>query len=256
MPHVDRIAIFPVKALDGFNVDQARIVSTGSLEHDREFAIVQEDGTRVNGKRRPEVHQIRSRYEVSSDRIILHAGIQGAERSFRLGDQNDELEDWLSEFFGFAVKITRDRGGLPDTPAFHGPSIISTGTLEKVSNWFEGITVTDARARFRANIEVGGVPAFWEDRYAGLPDAYREFHVGNVRFQAARSCTRCPVPSHDPLTGETYPEFQKIFVANREESLPDWTDRAIFEHFYRISLLTIVPASEEGKSLRIGDVIE
>mgnify|MGYP000267864036 CR=1 FL=1 len=48
-----------VKALDGVEVPAARILPSGSLEHDREFAILDGEGKAVNGKRNPAVHGLR-----------------------------------------------------------------------------------------------------------------------------------------------------------------------------------------------------
>ena len=59
MPKLARIVIYPVKSLDGQDVSAATILPSGAIENDRRFAIVDEDGFVVHGKRTPAVHTIR-----------------------------------------------------------------------------------------------------------------------------------------------------------------------------------------------------
>jgi uncharacterized protein YcbX len=155
------------------------------------------------------------------------------------------LESWLTRWFGQPVFFRRNpQGGFPDDKDAPGPTIISTATLEEVASWFPGLSVESARIRFRANLEIGGVPPFWEDRLFGEPDTVVPFRVGNVTFHGINPCQRCVVPPRDPETGEAIPDFSPIFRA-----------RARFNHFYRLAVNTRVPASEAGKALRVGDEV-
>jgi hypothetical protein len=54
-------------------------------------------------------------------------------------------------------------------------------------------------------------------------------------------------------TGEADPNFQKTFVTQRRETLPEWVDRSRFNHCYRLAVNTRVPDSEAGKIICIGD---
>jgi len=58
------------------------------------------------------------------------------------------------------------------------------------------------------------------------------------------------------LGGESYPDFPKIFMAKRAETLPSWSTRSRFDHFYRVSINTRVPHSEIGKQIHVGDSVE
>ena len=60
MPYLARILIYPIKSLDGVAVTQATVLKSGALQSDREFAIVDEHGRFVNGKRNAKVHGLRS----------------------------------------------------------------------------------------------------------------------------------------------------------------------------------------------------
>ena len=112
-----------------------------------------------------------------------------------------------------------------------------------------------ARLRFRANLEIGGVPPFWEDRLFGPPETVVPFQIGDVIFHGVNPCQRCVVPPRDPETGDPLPDFSSIFRARRELTLPEWADRARFNHFYRLAVNTRVPASQAGHTLSVGDQV-
>jgi uncharacterized protein len=50
--------IYPIKALDGMSLQAARILPSGALEHDRGYAIFDQQGELVNGKRTAQVHRL------------------------------------------------------------------------------------------------------------------------------------------------------------------------------------------------------
>jgi uncharacterized protein YcbX len=56
MPYLAGIFIYPIKSLDRIAVTQATILKSGALKHDREFALFDEQGRFVNGKRNAKVH--------------------------------------------------------------------------------------------------------------------------------------------------------------------------------------------------------
>ena len=62
-PHLTRIAVHPIKSLEPIELEQAQIVANGGLEHDREYAMLDEDDRYVNGKRTADVHRIRSAFD-------------------------------------------------------------------------------------------------------------------------------------------------------------------------------------------------
>jgi uncharacterized protein YcbX len=62
MPYLAKILLYPVKSLDGIEVENARVLTSGSLQHDREFAIFDEQGKFVNGKRHPKIHLLRAQF--------------------------------------------------------------------------------------------------------------------------------------------------------------------------------------------------
>lgn len=256
MPFITRITVYPIKALDGVAVPSARISAGGTLEHDRNFALFDREGRYVNGKANPDVHRLRSTFDFKNLQVTLGRQGSGKHDRFHAERDRDALEAWLGEFFGFPVRFEyRPPRGFPDDSDAFGPTLISTATLAEIAAWFPQIGRDDLGRRFRANIEIDGVPAFWEDRLFDEPGTVVDYTIGSVRLEGINPCQRCVVPSRDSRTGEIYPGFQKIFAARRRETLPAWAKRSRFNHFYRVAVNTRIPPSETGKEIRVGDEI-
>lgn len=257
IPHVSRLLIHPIKALDGVSVEQATVLKSGALQGDRQFALFDPSGQFVNGKRNNRVHALRTRFDLKTNSVSL--SVQGTEHSarFQLEQDRKQLETWLSEYFGFPVRIQQNLDlGFPDDTVSPGPTIVSTATLEAIASWYPELDVEEVRLRFRSNIEISGVPAFWEDCLFAAAEQLVEFQIGDVTMLGVNPCQRCVVVTRNPKTGEPYPNFQKTFVAKRRETLPDWAERSRFNHFYRLAINTQLPASEAGKSIAVGDAVK
>ena len=253
---VAKIFIYPVKALDGIERDRATVISPGTLELDRRWGMFDEKGKYVNGKRYSKVHQLRCEYNLDSETITLFSQGETSGIELSLRDDTENINQWLSDYFQTPVFLKENlEGGFPDDTEAYGPTIISTATLERVASWFSGLSVDNVRSRLRANLEISGVPAFWEDQLFGEAGEVVKFKIGSVSFQGINPCQRCVVPTRDPDTGETYPEFQKIFTANRQATLPSWTTRERFNHYYRLSINTRISPPETGKVIKIGDEV-
>jgi uncharacterized protein YcbX len=256
MPHLAGVYIYPVKSLDPVAVPSVRVIKSGGLEGDRLFAMFNAEGKYVNGKKQPRVHHLQSQYDFLTRTLMLRPRTDKTWRAFQLDNDHERLQTWLAEYFGFPVTFKEDpAAGFPDDTDAPGPTVISVATLEEVASWFPGLTVEQIRIRFRANLEIGGVPAFWEDRLYGPKPDRVAFQIGNVLFHGNNPCQRCVVPPRDPFTGEGYPGFSQTFTAKREATLPGWAEKSRFNHYYRLAVNTLVPASEIGKVLQIGDEI-
>jgi hypothetical protein len=256
IPTVSRLFIHPIKSFDRLSVPEARLLSGGSFAHDREFALFDRDGNFVNGKRTPRVHLIHAEYDLGKFTVTLCDRKRHDARTFHLLEERARLEVWFSDFFGFPVTVKRNTlTGFPDDTDSPGPTLISVATLEEVSSWFPELTREQASRRFRANIEIANVPAFWEDRLFGGPNTTVEFTVGPVKIYGVNPCQRCVVPSRHPETGDLIHGFQKTFSEKRKATLPTWVTPARFNHFYRLSINTRVAPSEAGKLIRVGDEV-
>ncbi|HEY2456644.1 MAG TPA: hypothetical protein VGI13_05040, partial [Candidatus Acidoferrum sp.] len=144
--------------------------------------------------------------------------------------------------------------GFPDDTIANGPTIVSTASLQSVADWFPGISLDETRLRFRASLEIDNVPAFWEDQLFGEDErSVIRFSIGEVHFEGSNPCARCPIPPRNPFTGIQLDGFQKRFNQLRDSSLPVWSPRARFDHFYRLSTNTRVSSDQANRLLRLGD---
>ena len=254
MPRLSRIAIYPVKSLNPIYVDEVKVLESGALENDRCFALWDEQNKFVNGKREPKVHHLR----------LTQFGKEGLTLDSHLGElvvdwvEDPEISDvvtesYLKEFFGYRVTLYPNPAvaeppgnpGFPDDLELGGPTLVSSASLKTVSDWFGGLPYEETWLRFRANLEIDDVPAFWEDqlytadREQGIP-----FTIGRIPFLGMNPCARCVVPTRHPETGETIAGFAKTFRTERERTLPEWAERERFDHYFRLALNTILNTDE------------
>jgi uncharacterized protein len=257
MPYLAKIVIYPVKSLDGVEVENVRVLPSGSLECDREFAIFDPGGNVVNGKRHAKIHLLRTEFTLLQRTISLQIPGSESPQIFHLDRERQTLEATLSDFFGFAVTLTQNSlMGFPDDRNCQGPTVISTATLTEVASWFPDVSVAQMRRRLRANIEIGGVPAFWEDQlFSHQSDATVAFRIGDVCFLGIQPCQRCVVPTRDPDSGKADSNFQKIFVQQRQATLPNWAASSRFNHFYKLSINTRLSAASSAKTLQVGNEV-
>jgi len=270
MARIERLRLYPVKGLDGMAVEAARVTDAGTLAGDREYAMCDpsagaiETGERIrtlayNGKQTDRIHDVRTAFDPEAAVLTVEPkdGSEGRRFDLSTADGRAEAGEWFGEFVGQSVDFRRrEPPAFVDRPSA-GPSVVSTATLEAVASWFEGLTVGNVRRRLRANVEVSGVPAFWEDRFAGA-DAPAFVAGGNdpVRFEGAEPCSRCVVPQRDPETGDPLPEFRERFVRRRQGTFPEWADPDAFDHHYTVMLISRVPEEYRDRTLTVGDEVE
>jgi len=256
-PRLTNIRLHPIKSLDPVEVREARISPSGGLALDRAWALYSIDGKWVNGKRTPLIHYIRANYspDLASVTLAVPTDRRGIPpMTFAFPGEHDEAAEWFSVFFEQQIIVRYSAGGFPDDTIANGPTILSTASLETVAGWFPGLSTESVRWRFRASLELEGVPAFWEDCLFGEEERSAvRFTIGEVAFEGSNPCARCPVPPRDPCTGVVIEGFQKRFTQQREATLPEWSPRARFDHFYRFSTNTRVASTQAGKLLRVSD---
>jgi uncharacterized protein YcbX len=253
--HLGQIQIFPIKSLDGLSVGQTQITSGGILANDRIYAIFDQDGKVVNGKRTARVHELRCKFDAEIKEIQLWQNGGSSPMQFYF-DAPEKIEKWLGDFFGFAVTLRREpQKGFPDDREAFGPTITSEASLSEIQKWFPELTLESLRRRFRTNLELTGGEPFCEDRLFGAPGEHKPFQIGAVKFFGHNPCQRCVVPTRDPDSGNAVTDFQKRFMELRKRFLPEWANAQRFNHFYRFTVNTSIPPDEAGKSLRVGDAV-
>src|SRR5215212_4157753 len=154
MPSLSRITIFPIKSLDGIEVKEATILANGVLEHDREYAIFNEQGKLVTGKRDARVHLLRTSFDLAARTVTLKVQGEQRGRTFHLDDERGQLDLWLSGYFGFKVALKQSPRCFPDHNDTPGPTVVSSASLKEVSKWLDSISPDELRRRFRVNLEI------------------------------------------------------------------------------------------------------
>jgi uncharacterized protein YcbX len=290
MSHVARITIYPVKSLDGLEVEAATVLESGGLEHDRRWRLVDPDGRVVNAKRVPGLAAIRAAVDpcAGTVHLAIDPGALAAGAAAGLGRPEPATFplvpgphgpcDWFAAALGLPVLLQeRADGGFPDDRDAAGPTVVATATLVAVAGWF-GLDLEECRRRFRANLEIDGWEAFAEDELAspiwpGLegtaawsdpsppatafpewpPPEPREFEVDGVVLRATGVCRRCPVPTRHSRTGLETPRFRDIFESRRRQTLRAGVDVGHWNGLYRLTINTVL-AGTAGSAGRPGRV--
>ena len=257
VPTLSRITIYPVKSLDGLSLQKAAITEGGCLLHDREYAIFDEKGNFVNGKSNPLVHSLRSAIDFETETIAFRLQNETKWNHFHLQKEISEIQSYLSDYFGIPVLFNKNSTGrFMDIPDISGVTILSTSSLQSVSEWFNNMNPEETRKRFRATVEIEGVPAFWEDHLFSTEGKGIEFKIGDVTMFGMSPRARCVVPTRNPETGEVIRAFPKSFAKHRAESQPSWSTLNEYGHHYFLTVNCYIPASEIGKFISTGDKIK
>mgnify|MGYP001259402189 CR=1 FL=1 len=143
-----------------------------------------------------------------------------------------------------------------DIPDISGVTVLSTTSLESVSQWYDNMNIDETRKRFRATIEIGGVPAFWEDRLFSTQGKGVEYKIGEVTIFGMSPRARCIVPIRNPITGEPIHAFPKIFAKHRATNQPEWSVLKEYGHHYYLTVNCFIPATETGKWIEVGNRVE
>lgn len=256
-PTISRISIYPVKSLDGIALQKAQVGNGGCLLHDREYAILDRNGKFINGKSNAQTHLLRSGFDLEKEIISFRHEEETAWHDFYLQKERPAIDEYLSEFFKMPASIVQNKEGrFMDMPDIAGVTILSTASLEKVTGWYDGMDMEETRKRFRATIEISGVPPFWEDQLFIEEGTAVEFTIGDVIFLGISPRARCIVPTRHPQTGEIIHGFQRSFAQQRSASLPDWSTLEDYGHGYYLTVNCFIPPSELGKWIAVGDELK
>ena len=255
-PHLARIQTYPIKSLDPLDLEVAEVVEGAGLRGDREFAFFESRDKVLNAKRaRERLLSIRAVHGVERERVELRTS-EGSGR-FDLTRDREAVEAFVSEWFGRPVEVRRDGvRGFPDDPEASGPTVVGTGSIELVAQWFDW-NVDEVRRRFRSNLEIAGLRPFEEDLLFGPPGETRRFRIGEVELLGTNPCARCVVPSLDSrgrASADTL--FARKFASLRERHASTGSRIHRYDHYYRFAVNTRLAPEQGGKALRVGDELE
>jgi uncharacterized protein YcbX len=204
------IAIAPVKSMALVFLDQADLRRDG-IPGDRAFAVIDELGRLVNGKRAGTLATVRVEHDQDTGMLAmwlpdgsvargipttggpLEAIFSGRPRPARAVD--GPWSAALARWSGVPLRlVAMDPGEGTD----RGPTatLLSTAALADLAAVGGAIGPLDRR-RFRMTFGIDGVPAYAEDGWIG-----RDIRVGEAIVRVAGNVGRCAVTTHDPDTGQ------------------------------------------------------
>ena len=212
--------IYPVKSLAGIALQESELDSMG-LKYDRRWMLVSTEGKFLSQRTLPKLALIQTSLDEAgqltlsvqnkpnlivpkaSDNTMPVKIWKDTVLANMVGDESDR---WLSEVLGVPChlvyineEIVRqcdleyskqgDRTGFAD--GF--PMLLaSEASLDDLNERLD--TPVDMR-RFRPNIVVKGCEPFAED-------TWEKFKLADVAMRGVKPCSRCPIPTVDPDTGE------------------------------------------------------
>jgi len=216
---ISGLYIYPVKSLAGISLQQATLDSMG-LEYDRRWMLVSEEGKFLSQRTLPKMALI----QTSIDNGKLTLSMQGkqdlivpqaSEETLPVTIWNDTVlankvddscDRWLADALGVSCHLVYmkddivrqcdlkyakqgDRTGFSDGfPML----LLSEASLDDLNKRLE--KPVDMR-RFRPNIVIKGCKPFAEDEW-------EKFTLANIPMLGVKPCSRCPIPTVDPDTGE------------------------------------------------------
>ena len=214
------IAIAPVKSMALVFLDWAELGLDG-IPGDRAFAVIDEHGRLVNGKRAGSLATVRVEHDASDGTLALHFP-DGSDASARpsIGEPVEAIffgepraarslgGPWsaaLASWSGQPLRlVAMDRGEGSD----RGPSatLLSTAALTDLATAGGADKPLDRR-RFRMTFGIDGLPAYAEDGWIG-----RDVRIGAAVVRVAGNVGRCAVTTHDPDAGR--PSFDTLRILN------------------------------------------
>ncbi|HLJ72515.1 MAG TPA: MOSC domain-containing protein [Roseiarcus sp.] len=215
-----QIRRYPVKGLRGYSLQRAEVQRIG-LAGDRRWMIVDEAGKFVTQRQCPKLAQIDA--SPTARGVALRHATHGAieidvpdarapietvvvwrdavqarvaesagaylsaflEKPVRLVFLHDASERRVDPAFGRAEDRVSFADGFPML-------ITSAASLADLNGRLPQAIGMD---RFRPSLVIDGAPAWAED-------TWRKVRIGGLSFRIAKPCSRCAVPTLDPLTGE------------------------------------------------------
>jgi uncharacterized protein YcbX len=234
--NVTHIFIYPIKSLQGVELDKADVLQKG-FKYDRRWMIVDSENLLVTQRTHPKLSQIK--LEINGESIIL--GYEGKEDitiplilssgdPLRVTVWNDEVDaisensavsDWISSTVGMSCKLVfmpengqrlinpnKARNGEHVSFADGYPYLVlGQASLDDLNSRLD---IELPMNRFRPNIVVKGTTPYEEDSWV-------DFKIGDLLFYGTGACKRCVFTTIDQVTGQKGAEPLKTLATFRKE---------------------------------------
>ena len=211
---------YPVKSLGGESFEALDVVAWGAV-YERNWMVVVEQGGFLSQRKLPRMSLVAASVDAAGilrlntpgmPELVLAACAGGPLDVMVWGDSvraeaaGPEADDWLSRFLGVPCRLVcfaQDTVRRVD-PAFSSATdqvgfadgfpflLISQASLDDLNR---RLAQPVPMLRFRPNLVVAGCEAFAED-------GWQRIRIGELEFRVAKPCSRCIVPTIDPLTAQ------------------------------------------------------
>lgn len=227
MIKVSELYIHPLKSAAAISVNKARIDAFG-FENDRRWMLVDEKGIFLSQRQLPNMCLIKTvvtgtgiSLSVPDAKELNITNVTIEQRKVNIWgdicnsyDCGDEAANYLSDFLRTKCRLVcipedekrqvdleyAKKGELTGFSDGFPLLIISQASLDDLNS---KLTMPVSMTRFRPNIVVSGVDAFAEDSWVNI-------EIAGINLRIVKPCSRCAIPSVDPLTAERSPEVIKV----------------------------------------------
>jgi len=221
--HLSSLYRFPLKSGAGEILEEAYSDALGLIGDRRWMAVDAESGKFLSQRVLSQMALLQARWQ-SEQLLRLDApdmeslsvkvpGPSDGERgvliwrdSLRVPDAGDEAAAWLTQLLGRSARLVylpTERGIQVD------PGYAQPGERTALSDGFPFLLIGQASLddlcarvgrpldmlRFRPNLVVAGAEPYAED-------SWRRIRIGAIEFRVVKPCSRCVIPTIDPLTAE------------------------------------------------------
>ena len=126
VPLVGKITVYPLKSFDGIDLEFSDVLASGALGHDRQLALVDQDGKYFNAKNYADIHQFESQFHKDWYSMVITRPAESAMEFFDLRTDQQRLVEWIQQFQPNVSSIEHNAvSGLPDDRQANGPTIHS-----------------------------------------------------------------------------------------------------------------------------------
>lgn len=221
---------FPLKSAIGESLPQAQLDALG-MQGDRRWMLVDAaNGRFLTQRALPHMTQLSARWNAAGGLTLNAAGfpslevpLPGADATLRgafiwsdsmyVPDAGDEAADWLSRFIGKPCRLVQ----VPAERARWVEGSLNANEKVGFADGFPLLLIGQASLddlsarvgrplemlRFRPNLVIEGSEPYAED-------SWKRIRIGSVEFRVAKGCSRCIMPTLDPLTGERSPDREPL----------------------------------------------
>jgi uncharacterized protein len=277
---VTGLTTYPIKSCAGVHLQAAAVTPRG-LEHDRDFMLVDDDGSFVSQRQVAQLALVRPTMGESSitltapgmqdvevplelepdDGRVVAASVHGKPVAGQLVGQ--ELDEWFTTFLppykeNRRFRLLRVREDLPRhiNPRYHQPEAsnrvgfadsnpILLATEPSLARLNTELEEPVPMNRFRPNIVVDGAGLAAYDE-----DYWLEVRIGALSAFVVKACDRCVIPDVNQNTAAVGKAVRRALVSRRGVNAHDESNKGVFfaqnlNHVY-----------EPGVTLRLGDAVE